>query len=174
MERCGRFSEARKRALRCLWSLPGLLLLSAGVPAAGSVTTVSASEFAAALEARQGKVVLVNFWATWCRPCLEEIPDLMALEAELAQDGFDLIAVSLDDPWALDDTVKPFLAKWFPSFSTFLSVESEMDTMVSVVDAAWNEVLPTSYVIARDGSVAVRIQGGSSKEEFAAAVRTVL
>ena len=93
MERRGRFSEARKRALRCLWSLPGLLLLSAGVPAAGSVTTVSASEFAAALEARQGKVVLVNFWATWCRPCLEEIPDLMALEAELAQDGFDPVEI---------------------------------------------------------------------------------
>jgi thiol-disulfide isomerase/thioredoxin len=178
MNRGGRFSIARNpgpdRALRRLGSLLGLLLLSAGAPADESVTAVSAPEFAAVLEARQGKVVLVNFWATWCRPCLEEIPDLMALEAELAADGFDLVAVSLDDPGALDDTVKPFLAKWFPTFSTFLSVETEMDTMVSVVDAAWNEVLPTSYVIARDGSVAKRIQGGSSKEEFAAAVRPVL
>ena len=78
------------------------------------------------------------------------------------------------NPWLLEDTVQPFLSKWFPEFSTYLSVESDMDSMVSVIDPAWNEVLPTSYVLARDGSVATRIQGGSTAQEFAAAIREVL
>ena len=151
-----------------------LLLLAARALAEPSVTLIEAAELAADLEARKGRVVLVNFWATWCRPCLDEIPDLMALEAELAEQGFDLVAVSLDDAWELEGTIKPFLAKWFPAFSTYVSAEPDMDSIVSVIDPAWNEVLPTSYVLARDGTIATRIQGGSSAEEFAAAIRPAL
>lgn len=138
------------------------------------ITPIDADGLAADLAARKGRVVLINFWATWCRPCLEEIPALMELESELGDRGFDLVAVSLDEPADLEATVRPFLDKWFPEFSTFLSVENDMDAIVSVIDPYWNEVLPTSYVLARDGSLATRIQGGSSAEEFAAAIRPVL
>jgi thiol-disulfide isomerase/thioredoxin len=157
-----------------LGSLTLLLLLSSGGLADELVTSIEASELAAELEARKGRVVLVNFWATWCRPCLDEIPDLQGLEADLGDSGFDLIAVSLDDAWSLETIVKPFLEKWFPTFSTYLSVENDMDTMVSVIDPAWNEVLPTSYVLGRDGEIAARIQGGSSAAEFAAIIRPEL
>lgn len=151
-----------------------LLLFAARALADASVTLIEAAELAAELEARKGRVVLVNFWATWCRPCLHEIPDLLALEAELAEEGFDLVAVSLDDAWELEGTIKPFLAKWFPAFSTYVSAEPDMDSIVSVIDPAWNEVLPTSYILARDGTIAARIQGGSSAEDFAAAIRPAL
>ena len=76
--------------------------------------------------------------------------------------------------WRVDGTIAPFLAKWFPEFETFLSTERDMDRIVSVIDMAWNEVLPTTYVIARDGEVAFRMQGGSSAEEFAEAIRPLL
>ena len=115
--------------------------------------------------------MLVNFWATWCVPCLEEIPDLMELEAELGDQGFELVAVSLDDPAGLDTVIKPFINKWFPEFESFLSIEPDMETVVDTLDPFWNEVLPTSYVLGRDGAVAMRMQGGSTHDEFAAAVR---
>ncbi len=118
--------------------------------------------------------MLVNFWATWCRPCLDEIPDLQSLEAEFGARGFELVAVSLDDAESLEDTVAPFLEKWFPTFSTYLSTETEMDSIVSVIDPAWNEVLPTSYVLGRDGEIAARIQGGSSAAEFAESIKPEL
>lgn len=150
-------------------------LICGGIAAAGErVIPVNAEQLSAELAARQGRVVLVNFWATWCRPCLEEIPALMKLEAELSARGFDLVAVSLDYPGDSETLIEPFLDRWFPDFVTYLSLEHDMDAIVSVVDPYWNEVLPTSYVIGRDGAVAKRIQGGSTAEEFAAEVAPLL
>jgi len=111
-------------------------------------------------------VVLINFWATWCRPCLEEIPTLMQLQTKLQDNGFSLVAVSLDDAASVETRVKPFMNKQFPGFTSYLSIERDMDSMTSVIDPAWNGILPTSYLLARDGSVAERLQGIYSAEEF--------
>ena len=126
------------------------------------------------LDQQAGRVVLLNFWATWCRPCLEEIPALQELEARYDKSEFVLVAVSLDDLATAHDQVAGFIAKWFPGFSSWLSAEPDMDALVSVVDPAWNEVLPTSYVIDRDGRVVRRLQGGKPAEEFDAAVAAAL
>ena len=114
----------------------------------------------------QNNIVLINFWATWCRPCLEEIPILMKLEGELKESGFKLVPISLDEPESADILVNPFIQKWFPDFSSYLSVERDMDNMVSVVDNAWNEILPTSYLLNKNGTIVHRIQGSYSLEEF--------
>jgi len=150
------------------------LYLAAITATAEPLTPLDAAGLRAELDALQGRVVLVNFWATWCRSCLEEIPALMELETELRENGFSLVAVSLDDPDSGDLLVRPFMNKWFPSFHSYLSVERDRDSMVSVVDPAWNEILPTSYLLARDGSVAERIQGKNSAEEFTVKILSLI
>jgi len=132
------------------------------------------AEFRAALDARQERVVLVNFWATWCRPCLKELPALIGLEKKYAARGFELLAVSLDDPADQETIVRPFLAKWFPELRSLIRRSPDMDSMVSVVDPAWNEVLPTSYVLDGSGRVRARLQGGKPVEEFEAAILPLL
>ncbi len=138
------------------------------------IEPVSASEFGEILEARRGRVVLVNFWATWCRSCLEEIPALVGLADRFRNQGFELVAVSLDDPDSLQAVVLPFMEKWFPAFSSHISTERDMDAMVSVVDHAWNEILPTSYLIDRNGTVVTRIQGRKTAAEFEAMIQPLL
>ena len=144
-----------------------LSLLAGLAHAADRITPIAADTFGAELEARKGRVLLVNFWATWCRPCLEEIPVLQALASQDPE--LDLVPVSLDDAGARAN-VAVFIQAWFPGFRSWLSQEREMDALVSVIDTAWNEVLPTTYVIDRSGQVTARLQGGKSADEFAAAV----
>ncbi|MFQ5635995.1 MAG: TlpA family protein disulfide reductase [Gammaproteobacteria bacterium] len=163
------------RVIRPWFAVLLCLSLLAGLASAGErITRLDAAGFRADLAERRGRVVLVNFWATWCRPCREEIPALMSLQEELGERGFDLVAVSLDDPADRESLLEPFLAKWFPAFTTYLSAERDMDAMVSVVDPYWNEVLPTSYLLSRDGTMVRRIQGGSTKDGFRAAIEPLL
>lgn len=151
-----------------------LLVAARALAAEGQLSPAAPADLRAELESRKGRVVLVNFWATWCRPCLKELPALLALEQEYASWGFDLLAVSLDDPADADPVVRPFLAKWFPSLRTLIRSSPDMDSMVSVLDPAWNEVLPTSYVVDRSGRVVAQLQGGKSAAQFEAAILPLL
>jgi thiol-disulfide isomerase/thioredoxin len=138
-----------------------------------AIPTVSADSLRKLLGAQRGKVVVLNLWATWCAPCLREIPDLVRLEQELAPRGVVLVGVSMDEP---DDgeRVAAFHVKYFPAFHTWLRTERELDAIASVVDPAWNEVLPTTYILARDGRVVRRVQGAKTHDEFRALIETAL
>lgn len=137
---------------------------------ASTVELISAAEFRSELAALRGKVVIVNLWATWCVPCLKEVPQLVKLADELANQGVTLLGVAMDDPSDRLALVEPFHRKFFPAFRTWQRAGSDMDTVVSVIDPAWNEILPTTYLLGRDGRVVERIQGVRSYEEFRAAV----
>ena len=160
--------------------LLGLLLLvpQTGFPVElegkGRLIPVSSTQLAEVLAEKTGKVVLVNFWASWCTPCLKEIPTLVELAERYRDRGFELVPVSLDDPGDINVIVVPFLNRWFPDFTSYTRVDMDMDTVVSVVDPAWNEILPTSYVIDRDGSVVEQMQGGMTIDEFEAAILPLL
>jgi thiol-disulfide isomerase/thioredoxin len=162
---------------------PATATVAATVAAAGNATAAAAAPAAQRvnpaglsklLAERRGSVVVLNLWATWCVPCLREIPDLVALEKEFAARGVTLLGLSMDDPGALDDQVEPFRRKNFPAFRTWLRSEPDMDALVSVVDPAWNEILPTTYLIGRDGKVAKKIQGKRTMEQFRELILEVL
>lgn len=127
----------------------------------------------AELDRHRGKIVVLNLWATWCTPCLREIPDLMRLEVELADRGVALVALGMDDPTEFA-AVEAFRAQHFVGFRSLLRDTADMDAAVSVVDPAWNELLPTTYLIGRDGKVAKRIQGKRTLEQFRAEVEPLL
>lgn len=155
-------------------TLLALMLATRALGAEGQLSAAAPADLRAELDSRRGRVVLVNFWATWCRPCLKELPALLALEQQYASRGFDLLAVSLDEPADRESTVQPFLSKWFPSLRSLIRSSPDMDSMVSVLDPAWNEVLPTSYLVDRSGRVVAQLQGGKSAAQFEAAILPLL
>jgi len=93
----------------------------------------------------RGKVVVVNFWATWCPPCREEIPDLVALQ-EKYRDRLQIIGVSQDS--GSIEEVKRFAAEHKMNYPTVMSTP-EIERLFPGVYA-----LPTSFILDRDGKVA--------------------
>lgn len=155
--------------------IPALAALLATVSAAfaAPAEAIAPKDLERILAAERGKIVVVNLWATWCAPCLTEIPDLIRLESDLADLNVALIGISVDEPRGSTAAIETMRDKRFPSFRTYARDKTEVDYLVSVIDSAWNEVVPTTYVIDRDGKVAKRIQGKKSLEEFKAEVAAV-
>lgn len=160
-----------RRLVGLLW----LALLAHGeVLADTPAIPIGAADFREVLKRERGHVVIVNFWATWCVPCLREIPDLLELATSMEPQGVRLIGVAMDDPSPKAAQVEQFRSKYFPQFLTYARQGAEMDELASVVDAAWNEVVPTTYVLSREGRVIVRLQGKKSPQEFRAAIQQAL
>ena len=144
--------------------------LSAEIPA----KPINAADFKSALASSRGKVIVLNFWATWCVPCLREVPDLLAVTNEVKASGVVLIGVAVDDPSPGATEVERFRKRYFPDFFTYARQGPEMDELASVIDPTWNEVVPTTYLIDRNGKVIRRIQGKKSITEFRQAIKELL
>lgn len=104
------------------------------------------------LAEQQGKVILVNFWATWCAPCRREIPDLVELYSELQSEGLIIVGIAVDQEGA--KVVEPYVKKQKINYPIVLdpdqSTESHFDAMYG---------LPTTYVINPKGKIVRRVLG---------------
>jgi thiol-disulfide isomerase/thioredoxin len=101
----------------------------------------------------RGKVVVVNFWATWCGPCLQEMPSLERLQSRLGE-RIEVLAVSEDRGG--DKAVEPFIAKLgLNSVKVYIDPKSEVGHALGV------RGLPTSFVIDREGKVLGRVEGAA-------------
>ena len=100
----------------------------------------------------RGKVVLLNFWATWCGPCREEMPAMDKLYREFKGRGFEIVAVNVKDK--REDALK-FLKELKISFPVGLDPAGE----VGLLYGAWG--MPSTYLIDRKGIVLARMWGGT-------------
>ena len=112
------------------------------------------------LKELRGKVVFLNFWATWCPPCIEEMPAMEKLHQELQKDGLVILAVNFQEG---PERVKEFLAKHNLTFTALL----DRDGKVSELYQAW--ALPVSVMINKRGEIAARAMG--SKDWHSAEAR---
>lgn len=109
-----------------------------------------------ALQSLRGKVVLLNFWATWCGPCRQELPELARLQEKFRQHGLTVVAITVDNE---AENVRAFLKKYA------LKLQALWDKKKKVAEAYAVEKMPSSYIIDRGGVVRF-IHRGYSPEEL--------
>ncbi len=106
----------------------------------------------------KGKVILINFWATWCPPCKAEIPGLIELQEQYADD-LVVLGVSIDDT---ADKLVPFVEEYGINYPALVGLGH--DDMLDAYGPLWG--IPVSVIIDRDGIVAVRHALMATKEQF--------
>ncbi len=122
---------------------------------------------------QQGRVLLVNFWATWCEPCREEFPALVRLHNAYRKRGLSLVAISMDEPESLPDIAK-FLKSEGAQFGSYRHDFRDFGAFVDTVNPQWGGGIPASFLFDRSGKLVASWQGATSYEEFERAVKPLL
>jgi thiol-disulfide isomerase/thioredoxin len=118
----------------------------------------------------QGKVILLNFWATWCGPCKREIPIIVELQEQYRTDGLQVIGISVDDTL---EELEPFVKEFKMNYPVLLGLghDDVQDTYGPLY------TVPISVVISRDGRICAKHMGlpatVSENEPHASTVRDI-
>jgi thiol-disulfide isomerase/thioredoxin len=147
------------------------LLVSAAVP--NKLLPVDEAGYTKTLAARKGKVVLVNFWATWCEPCRQEMPALAKMAAALKAQGFELVTISADEPEDEKDAVA-FLVKAQIQEPAYLKKVKNDDAFITQIDPKWSGALPALILYDRTGKKVKTWVGETDLKELEAAVKKLL
>ena len=117
-------------------------------------------------EEYKGRVLLLNFWATWCVPCKAEIPWFQEFDTKLKDKGFAVLGVSMDEEgW---DAVKPYVAEKKIAYRMVIGTE-EVSTRYGGIDS-----LPTTFIIDREGKIAAIHSGLVSKATYQKEIEDLL
>jgi len=131
------------------------------------------------LEARaaKGRILLVNFWATWCEPCREEFPDLVSIEKEFRALGeeFEFVTVSLDDVTDIKTAVPEFLAKMRATkMPAYLLNAAEPEAAINLVNKEWRGELPATFLFGRRGDLFFKHTGRVKPAELRKSINAAL
>jgi cytochrome c biogenesis protein CcmG/thiol:disulfide interchange protein DsbE len=132
--------------------------------AAPSFTLKDSAGKAATLDDYRGKVVLLDFWATWCHGCKEEIPWFAEFQRKYGPKGFEVVGVSMDDDWK---TVHEFLAQTDVPYRIVLGD-------ATIMDKYGNTGMPDTFLIDRQGKIAAVYRGLVNKDGVEKDLQAVL
>ena len=116
----------------------------------------------------RGKIVVLNFWATWCLPCREEMPMLSKLALKYDQKDVQFLAASIDDAQT-QSKIPHFLEKKKITLPVFTGATPE-----SLKQFNLGEIVPATLILDRDGAPAFRIEGEASKKDISSRVDWLL
>ncbi|WP_430612725.1 TlpA family protein disulfide reductase [Flavobacterium sp. JP2137] len=158
----------------------GLLALVLGscqptTPAEPQVKMVQYEALQEIIDQRDDRLYVVNFWATWCKPCIEELPDFMAVNSAYEDDKkFKMILVSLDRPKDFETVMKPFLSAHQIVTDVYLLDDNKrMNTWIPAFDPRWSGAIPATFLY-KNGEKRVFVEQSLSKSELEALIKTHL
>ena len=138
------------------------------------IKAATAQDVKAKIAAQKGKLTVVNFWATWCPPCVTEMPALAKLKKNYTKRGLALVLVSADDEKTRASKVKPFLKKNGLAGSWLISGSPErfIDKFDPTLKGAF--ALPRTYIYNRQGKLVKSFSGDKSYAQWEKIIKPLL
>jgi peroxiredoxin len=114
----------------------------------------------------KGRIVLLDFWATWCGPCRREVPDLIEFQKNYAHQGFTVIGIAWDEEGRA--VVEPYVRKFGITYPVMVGTPQVSQAYGGI------QAFPMVFLIGRDGKVRKTFEGARNKSEFERAIRTAM
>ena len=108
----------------------------------------------------QGKLLIINFWATWCPPCLKEIPEFIALQSEYAEQNVQFIGIAIDDPLLVEDYLS-FIDINYPILIAETEGSSLSQKLGNIINA-----IPFTVIVNQQSQIVFRHPGELSKQKL--------
>ena len=116
-----------------------------------SVKSYTYKELKPLLTKNDGKTYVVNFWATWCAPCVKELPYFEKLREEYIDKDVEVILVSLDFPKQIDKRLIPFINKKQLKSNVIVLNDVNEDVWIKDIDSTWSGALPATLIYSKKG-----------------------
>ncbi len=149
-----------------LWTKPSAL-------AAGSLIPLDETVFRQMVASHRGKVLLVDFWATWCSSCREEMPKLIALFGAQKRKGFDLVTISCDEP-EQEPAAAQFVDRQGAPTPHYVRHAKSDDDFINAIDSKWSGALPALFLFNREGKQVQEFIGETDVKVLETAINKVL
>ena len=119
------------------------------------------------LASYKGKVIVLDFWATWCPPCKAEIPGFVELQNQYGSQGLQIVGVSVDDPI---EKLGPFASEFKMNYPVLVGLGR--DDLQDAFGPMWG--IPTTFVINRDGKICKKHSGLVGKDRYEQDIKSLL
>ena len=141
-------------------------------PAAPTFTLENTEGKRVSLADYKGKVVILNFWATWCGPCRKEIPDFIELQKEYGSKGLQIVGISVDqEGWKV---VKPFVAQNGLNYPVLLFTEEVYNAYQQLISPQEQGAIPCTFIIGKDGAIVQHLVGSADRAAFEGMIKPLL
>lgn len=151
-----------------------ILLILVGYSVNAQVKLLTLNELEQRVAKGKDTTYVVNFWATWCGPCVEELPYFERLTSENAKKPFKVILMSLDFKSKLKTDVEPFVTKHNLKSEVFVVNEMDQQKFIDRVNKDWSGALPATLILNNDKKVRAFYEKAFTYEELVKTISTAI
>ncbi|MBX2990881.1 MAG: TlpA family protein disulfide reductase [Phycisphaeraceae bacterium] len=109
--------------------------------------------FNALREKSKGRVLVLNFWATWCKPCVEEFPEFLKLQKRHSEKGLDVVFISIDDDSRARQKVTSFLRRLNVTDASYIKETDDDEKFINAMNPRWSGGVPATFIYNRKGEL---------------------
>lgn len=155
--------------MRVLWIA---FFLPLCVYAQYDIQVLDKKELSELINNREGKVLVLNIWATWCVPCREEIPDLMQLHNKYSA-KIDVIGISVDYPDEISARILPFVKQQKINYQLYVNNLKD-EELINFFLVKWNGAIPVTFIYDKTGKRIFFLEGKKSYSELEKTVSSLI